>query len=57
MSHGALAGDIPGLCYGAERLARAIAASLLEANTDVIQARLKAHDDRELEPTRYFLSR
>jgi FAD-dependent urate hydroxylase len=57
MSHAALAGDIPGLAFGANRLSRAIASSLFLASVDELQAGLLAHDDRELEPTRYFLPR
>ena len=57
MSHGALAGDIPGLAFGANRLSRAIASSLFVASADALRANLKNHDDRELEPTRYFLPR
>jgi FAD-dependent urate hydroxylase len=57
MSHGALAGDIPGLAFGANRLSRAIAGSLLEASADALTSKLRDYDDRELEPTRYFLPR
>ena len=57
MSHAAVAGDIPGLAFGANRLSRAIARSLFAASADTLQAALHAHDDRELEPTRYFLPR
>ncbi len=57
ISMAALAGDIPGLGYGAARLARAIASSLLAESIDVLQAGVKAYDDRELEPTRYFVPR
>jgi FAD-dependent urate hydroxylase len=57
MSHAALAGDIPGLAFGANRLSQAIAASLLAASADALWASLQSHDDRELEPTRYFLPR
>jgi FAD-dependent urate hydroxylase len=57
MSHAALAGDIPGLAFGANRLSRAIASSLFIASAGKLQAALHAHDDRELEPTRYFLPR
>ena len=57
MSHAALAGDIPGLAYGANRLSHAIASSLFVAGADALQLGLRAHDDRELEPTRYFLPR
>ena len=57
MSLGALAGDIPGLAFGANRLSRAIASSLFVASADALRANLQRHDDRELEPTRYFLPR
>ena len=57
MSHGALAGDIPGLAFGANRLSRAIASSLFVASADALWSDLQVHDDRELEPTRYFLPR
>ena len=57
MSHAAVAGDIPGLAYGANRLSRAIASALLAAEADSLTAALHAFDDRELEPTRYFLPR
>lgn len=57
MSMAALAGDIPGLGYGAGRLARAIASGLLAESVDTLQVGLEAHDDRELEPTRYFVKR
>ena len=57
MSHAALAGDIPGMAVGANRLAHAIASSLFTASTDALWEGLQRHDDRELEPTRYFLPR
>jgi FAD-dependent urate hydroxylase len=57
MSHGALAGDIPGLAFGANRLSSAIASSLFVASADLLRSQLIQHDDRELEPTRYFLRR
>ena len=38
MSHAALAGDIPGLAFGANRLSRAIASSLFIASADKLQA-------------------
>ena len=57
MSHAAVAGDIPGLAFGANRLSRAIASSLLAASADPLESALHVHDDRELEPTRYFLPR
>ncbi len=57
MSHAALSGDIPGLATGANRLSRAIAGALFAADIDRHGAALEAFDDRELEPTRYFLPR
>ncbi len=57
MSHAALAGDIPGLLFGANRLSCAIASSLFVASAGALQSALHAHDDRELEPTQYFLPR
>ncbi len=57
MSQGALAGDIPGMAFGANRLSHAIASSLFVASADALRSSLKTHDDRELEPTRYFLPR
>lgn len=57
MSHAALAGDIPGLAHGVNRLSLAIARSLFVASADTLQTALRAHDDHELEPTRYFLPR
>jgi len=57
MSQAALSGDIPGLAFGANRLSRAIAASLFAASLGPLERALYAHDDRELEPTRYFLPR
>jgi hypothetical protein len=47
MSHAAVAGDIPGLAFGANRLSRAIARSLFLAGAEKLQAALHAHDDRE----------
>jgi FAD-dependent urate hydroxylase len=57
MSQAALAGDIPGMAFGANRLSQAIASSLFGASIDKLRANMVAHDDRELEPTRYFLQR
>jgi cation diffusion facilitator CzcD-associated flavoprotein CzcO len=57
MSQAALAGDIPGLATGANRLSRAIAVALFAADMDKLGAALEAYDCRELEPTRYFLPR
>jgi FAD-dependent urate hydroxylase len=57
MSHAAVAGDIPGLGIGAGRLSRSIAAGLFEESVGALEVALRAHDDRELEPTRFFLAR
>jgi cation diffusion facilitator CzcD-associated flavoprotein CzcO len=56
-SHGAMAGDIPGVAEGVNRLSRALASSLFVAGVGTVLPALHAHDDRELEPTRYFLPR
>jgi FAD-dependent urate hydroxylase len=55
MSHAALAGDIPGLQIGATRLAGAIVEDLFRENLAELEARLMAHDERELAPTRYLV--
>lgn len=57
VSHGQLAGDIPGLGVGATRLAQAIASDLFVADADRHWDALVAHDDAELAPTRYFMPR
>jgi cation diffusion facilitator CzcD-associated flavoprotein CzcO len=57
LSQAAVAGDIPGLAFGANRLSRAIASSLLAASIGPLESALHAYDDRELEPTRHFLPR
>ncbi|MFN3744599.1 MAG: FAD/NAD(P)-binding protein [Hyphomicrobiaceae bacterium] len=54
MSHAALAGDIPGVQIGATRLAGAIVDDLFRENLAALEARLIAHDERELAPTRYL---
>ncbi|MEK6242892.1 MAG: NAD(P)/FAD-dependent oxidoreductase [Pseudomonadota bacterium] len=56
MSHGALAGDIPGLEIGARRLARGIARDLFLADADLHWQRLLAHNEDELKGTKYFVS-
>ena len=56
-SHGAMAGDIPGIADGVNRLSRALCSALFVATADGVLPALHAHDDRELEPTRYFLPR
>jgi cation diffusion facilitator CzcD-associated flavoprotein CzcO len=55
MSHAALAGDIPGLQIGTSRLVGAILGDLFAANLPVLEARLRAHDERELAPTRFLV--
>ena len=55
MSHGALAGDIPGLELGARRLAEGIARDLFLEDADRHWAALQVHNDDELKPTRYFV--
>ena len=57
MSHGALAGDIPGLEIGARRLAQGIARDLFLEDAERHWANLLAHNEDELKPTRYFVSR
>jgi FAD-dependent urate hydroxylase len=55
MSHAALAGDIPGLQIGARRLAGAIGNDLFQESLPALEAQLRAHDERELAPTRYLV--
>jgi cation diffusion facilitator CzcD-associated flavoprotein CzcO len=55
MSHGALSGDIPGIGIGANRLAQGIARDLFLADADAHYARLRAHNEDEMKPTRYFV--
>ena len=55
LSHGALAGDIPGLRVGVDRLADALSRSLLAADIDRHWTALQALADPELKPTRRFL--
>lgn len=55
MSHAALAGDIPGLQIGARRLTAAIVDDLFQSNLPTLEGRLRAHDERELAPTRYLV--
>lgn len=54
LSHGALAGDIPGLAIGATRLSAAIVADLFVEDAERHHARLLAHDEQELRPTRWW---
>jgi cation diffusion facilitator CzcD-associated flavoprotein CzcO len=55
MSHGALAGDIPGLAIGAGRLAQAIARDLFVADADLHWERLQALEEPELLPTKWYV--
>lgn len=57
MSHGALAGDIPGLGIGATRLAQGIVRDLFVADADEHYARMLAQEDDELAPTDFFVPR
>jgi cation diffusion facilitator CzcD-associated flavoprotein CzcO len=57
MSHGALAGDIPGLGIGATRLAQAITRDLFLADADAHFSRMQAAEDAELLPTGLFVRR
>ena len=55
MSHGALAGDIPGIEIGCRRLASGIVRDLFVEDADAHWARVQAHNEDELKPTRYFV--
>ena len=55
MSHGALAGDIPGLETGARRLATGIVRDLFMEDADRHWDRVQVHNEDELKPTRYFV--
>ena len=55
MSHGALAGDIPGLEIGARRLATGIVRDLFVEDADRHWERVQLHNEDELKPTRYFV--
>ncbi|MFT3802030.1 MAG: NAD(P)/FAD-dependent oxidoreductase [Burkholderiaceae bacterium] len=55
MSHGAIAGDIPGLGLGATRLSHAIVKALFVADADRHYARMLAHNEDELAQTRRFV--
>src|SRR3954462_11203277 len=55
MSHGALAGDIPGLETGARRLATGVVRDLFLEDADRHWERLRIHNEAELKPTRYFV--
>ncbi|MBS0336838.1 MAG: NAD(P)/FAD-dependent oxidoreductase [Proteobacteria bacterium] len=55
MSHGALAGDIPGLAIGANRLAEGIVRDLFVADSDRLFENLLAHEEEELKPTKQYV--
>jgi cation diffusion facilitator CzcD-associated flavoprotein CzcO len=55
LSHGALAGDIPGLNIGVRRLAEAIARDLFVADADAHWERLQVHEEPELLATRWYV--
>lgn len=55
MSHGAIAGDIPGLQVGATRLAHALASDLFGEDADAHWARLQALEEPELLATRWYV--
>jgi cation diffusion facilitator CzcD-associated flavoprotein CzcO len=57
LSHGALAGDIPGLGIGATRLAQALVRDLFVSQADAHFPRMVAHEDAELDPTPFFVAR
>jgi cation diffusion facilitator CzcD-associated flavoprotein CzcO len=54
LSHGAVAGDIPGLAIGATRLSGAIVRDLFVEDAERHHDRLIAHDEQELRPTRWW---
>ena len=56
LSHGALAGDIPGLAIGANRLAQHIVRDLFTADAEAHWQRLQAHDEAELLNTRWYVA-
>ena len=55
MSHGALAGDIPGLAIGANRLSEGIVRDLFVANADRHFEALLAHEEEELKATGLYV--
>lgn len=57
LSHGPLAGDIPGLGIGATRLAQALVGDLFAADRDAHFVRMLAAEDDELRPTPFFVAR
>lgn len=57
MSHGQLAGDIPGLAIGVTRLAQAIARDIFVSEQERLYEALLAHAEPELKPTRYYVAK
>jgi FAD-dependent urate hydroxylase len=57
MSHGALAGDIPGLAIGANRLAEGIVRDLFVADADRHFEALLAHEEEELKTTGQYVAK
>ena len=55
LSHGQLAGDIPGLGTGAARLARSLVRDLFVAERERLYDNLLRHAESELNPTRYYV--
>ena len=55
MSHGALAGDIPGLAIGANRLVEGIVKDLFVADSDRLFENLLAHEEEELKATKQYV--
>ena len=55
MSHGALAGDIPGVAIGANRLAEAIVRDLFVCDADRHFQALLAHEEEELKTTGLYV--
>ena len=55
MSHGALAGDIPGIEIGCRRLAQGVVRDLFLEDADEYWQRVQKHNEDELKPTRYFI--
>lgn len=56
LSQGALAGDIPGLAIGAQRLAQHIVRDLFVADIEPHWQRLQAHEDPEMLATRWYVA-
>lgn len=57
LSHGALAGDIPGLAIGVNRLSEGLCRDFLVKDITHHRAVLQALDDEELKPTRRYVPR